>query len=105
MNDTLNFHGALAGLYLIANGRLSIDDPVEAEPRVCRLIERLLDQLEVKGRVATESEDTFLRNAIGYYEDAFRDVQSHWTTTGSMSVAGSDLSQARKAPPPPPKKK
>jgi len=67
MTEKLNFDVANAGLDLIAHGTLLVGDALEIEARTHRLIERLLDQLDVMGRVATPSEDTFLRRAIDLY--------------------------------------
>jgi len=63
----LNFNDAHAGLDLIAHGQLIPMDSAEQLIRTRRLIERLLKQLQVCGREATESEDTYLRRAIAAY--------------------------------------
>lgn len=65
----LNFNEALSGLDFIANGEFKTDDPAEQRAYALRLIERLLDQLDVKAREATPSEDTYLRRAIALCAD------------------------------------
>lgn len=71
----LNFDEANNGIGLIANGELAPMDADELPPLIRLLIERLLDQIDKQGRLATESEDTYFRNAIlllhaGAHEDA-----------------------------------
>lgn len=63
----LNFDAANAGLELIAHERLASYDSTELSIRTRRLIERLLDQIDAQGRVATDSEDSYFRRAINLY--------------------------------------
>lgn len=65
----LNFHNANAGLDLIAKGELAPMDADVIAPLTRRLIERLLDQIDAQERDPSESEDTYLRYAIGLYHD------------------------------------
>lgn len=63
----LNFQDANAGLDLIAHGDLVPMDPAELSVRTHRLIERLLEQIDMQHREPTPSEDTYLRRAIAAY--------------------------------------
>ncbi len=66
--DTLDWNAAIAGLDLVVNGELDDDsEPAFTGARVARLLERLLDQLDVRGRNAYDGEDTHLRRGIGAY--------------------------------------
>jgi hypothetical protein len=75
----LNFDEAMSGLDLVADRRMVRSDVDQVQPKVARLIERVLDQLAVRKREATDAEDVLLRRAIaalgdGEYEDAISNV-------------------------------
>lgn len=64
--DALDWDAALTGIDLIVEGVLVEDDGFRGA-KVERLIERLLDQLDARGRAAYGGEDSFLRRAIDCY--------------------------------------
>jgi hypothetical protein len=65
--DRLDWNAAIAGLDLVLNGELDDSEPAFTGARVARLLERLLEQLDVRGRNAYDGEDTHLRRGIGAY--------------------------------------
>ena len=61
--DALDIDAALAGLDVVED-----DDGLIVRGAADVLIERLLDQISLRGREAFEGEDRFLRRAIACYE-------------------------------------
>jgi hypothetical protein len=67
--DALDWHAAHIGIDLIVNGELVKDDGFLGA-KVERLLGRLLDQLDARGRAAYDGEDSYLRRAIACYGES-----------------------------------